>query len=271
MKRSEAIAKCLFEYLVPGTIARFRERQQSAPDFDLISEDALVGVMEVVTSTSPVHMQTVAEIRNPRRGGHFVVAKLCEKDWMVWVRSGAKIRSVRAHIDGRLRAAELEGRETFNSEFDCHDSQAVSDLLGLGIDSGYVTKWKHPGRIGISPAGVETIVCGENLTRSVRTVASMKDNRAKLSTYADVERHLFVFVDRYDYDAWVPVVDSDLPDSPVDLPQEVSIAWATAARGDTYFVWRAPASERWSVLGSFKMSEEELRMAAGGGLADTHQ
>jgi hypothetical protein len=101
----------------------------------------------------------------------------------------------------------------------------------------------------------------------VSELASLPDNRVKLGKFLGLERHLFVLVDWYAYDAWLPLIDDDPDEIPVELPAEVSHAWVAAAINSDVVVWRARAAEPWQRVGVLQVAEERLLSAAGGGLS----
>ncbi len=263
MKNSEKLAKALVELALPGATMRYRAAQsaQLAHDFDLEYPDGTVVSLEVTESTDSQYECTLAAIRSKRKGGSFVTAKKCHKDWMVHPASGANINRIRAQVDTYLAEIEATGCERFFAHTDAAESPLVFRIMqDLNVEAGEVVRWREPGRICIAPPSQGTVLNAGHVQRAVETEAHKCDNRRKLSAAAQSESHLFIFIRSENYPAWRAINAADPPCTIPALPKEVTHVWAAAATGTVgeFVVWRASSTEAWTCLDRFQLPDGQL-------------
>jgi hypothetical protein len=87
--------------------------------------------------------------------------------------------------------------------------------------------------VAIEPCWYRAFCCrrtcsGERLQQAIEVEAKKNDNRRKLVASGCDERHLFVYVDRRNYLAWVALVDGNVPEKGPSLPNEITHVWAVA-------------------------------------------
>ena len=249
MKKAERIAKLVVEAILPGAEMHLYEDQSGGRhDFDLCLPSGEMAALEVTTSTNEQLRSTIAAICDPRRGGHFVPTRRCQKDWSVHLRPGASIKKIRSCVDQYLADVEAAGLQRFIAPTDCARYPAVDQIYrDLAIEAGEVTVWKQPGQIGIwLPDGGE--FTGEHVQSAVRAEAFKGDNRTKLGKTGCCERHLFVYVDPWNYPTWKSLLDEHAPAEPPELPNEISHVWVVSETRDPgrLVVWRGGADVGWS-------------------------
>lgn len=262
MNKSEAAAKRIVEGLVAGSLMRFREVQsQGEHDFDLEYSDGSKAILEVTVSTDEVAEETEKAITKSRHGGPFIPRGRCAYDWYVHLVPGARINRIRSEVAAFLADIEAEGRQEFNAWADSSESPAVSAILmELGIAHGSVVKWKAPG-IGIALPGDGGLVDPNLVNAAVEREASKSDNRRKLSSVLDGEKHLFVYVRTTKHVVWVAIRDGSLPEGGPTLPPEITHVWVAAWAGDGswHTAWRAKNGESWTPLGLVNLETGETR------------
>jgi hypothetical protein len=253
MDYAEQLAKRIIESVIPGALMNYRTDQSSGShDFDLEHPDGTCAAVEVTISTDQSREAIVAAITNARKGGAFIQANLCRKDWWVHPTPNANINRIRAHVDKCLAAIEADGLDRFISPIDSDSFLSVERIYTeLMIESGSVMKWKNPGQIGISFPSGGGFVVPENLQKAIELEALKCDNRRKLGSVGTSERHLFVYVSSLNFLAWTALVDGDMPTEVPQLPDEITDVWAVTGAGqkDKYTVWRASKGAQWQHVG----------------------
>lgn len=253
MNHAEQVAQAVIEAAEAGVKLHYRvEQSTSVHDFDL-ERGGQVGAVEATTVTDATRRATVAAIMDARKGGQFVPATRCTKDWLVHPLASANINLIRARIDEYLAAIEADGLDRFFSPIDADAYQSVWRIYeDLSIEGGGVLKWNPPGRIGISTPGSEGFVGAQHLLSAIEHEAMKEDNRNKLRAAPGKERHLFVYIDPHAFLPWIVLIDQDPPPDPPSLPTEVDVVWAaTEAIGarHRYVVWRAQKDTPFRSLG----------------------
>lgn len=258
MNTSEHLAKVLIESVLQGTVMDYRIDQSAGGyDFDLLYPDGISAILEVTTSTDKVQESTVAAITNKRKGGSFIQAKKCRKDWIVHPVSSANINKIRAQADEYLADIEADGLEKFFSPIDAVDYPSVVRISReLGIEGGSVVKWKNSVQIGIALPGSGGFVSAQNLQNAIQVEAYKADNRRKLGSVVVPERHLFVYVSPRNFLAWAAMLDGEPPADPPPLPEEITDVWAVTSSGqkDQFKVWRGAREGSWQNLGLLSLS-----------------
>jgi hypothetical protein len=110
--------------------------------------------------------------------------------------------------------------------------------------------------VAIEPCWYRAFCCrrtcsGERLQQAIEVEAKKNDNRRKLVASGCDERHLFVYVDRRNYLAWVALVDGNVPEKGPSLPNEITHVWAVAhtRSPNEVVVWLATRGGKWHYLG----------------------
>lgn len=242
MDDCEVLAKAVIEHVIAGSKMKFHlEQAHGNYDFDLLYPDGRLAAVEVTAAKDERIERTVAAILNKRKGGSFAPRHHCRNDWIVHPTLGARISSIRRHIDSYLAEVEAEGKNCFSAYRDLPESPAVRRLVeDLQIEVGNVFKWKTPG-IGISLPGQGTVSNPREVDRAVLQEAQKQDNRRKLWETGYPERHLFVCIDFRFYAPWYAINKGKPSGLPMLLPKEVDIVWAAASTRSSglYAVWRA--------------------------------
>lgn len=221
-------------------------------DFDLEYPDGSRAAVEVTTSTDEMHEATAAAITNRRKGGSFVRAKKCRKDWIVHPLPSANINRIRSLVDECLADIEADGLDRFTSMIDSDDYHSVARIFReLEIEGGSVVRWKNSVQINIALPGGGGFVKPDNFQKAIRLEAFKLDNRKKLGSSGFSERHLFVYVSPRNFLAWTVLFDGEPPAEFLPLPDEVSDVWAVTSAGqkDQYKVWKGNANAGWQSLG----------------------
>lgn len=251
MDRAESVAMQVIEDIVPGAKMIYREIQEtSMPDFSLRYPDGRVAAVEVTMSTSQHVVESAAAIRSRRKGGPCIPGKLVCQSWMVVPIARANINRIRDEIEPLLAALEAHDIDSFNANLVHGTNEAtLLPLRRIGIDHASVVKREQPPVIFLLPPGQGTCVDPGHLERAVVDEAFKEDNRNKLGSAAEAERHLFIYVDCRNYDAWSAMVDGTPPRSTPGLPPEISCVWVAARRTqEGYVVWRAQRGRPWEEL-----------------------
>jgi hypothetical protein len=242
-KRTEALAKSILEAVLPGPRARYVEDQSAGQhDFDLEYTDGRTVPLEVTAAADANIERTYAAIKDARKGGNCIQRTRSGVGWFIHPRADANINAIRENADEYLVAIEADGLNQFFAYTDAESSPAVWRILeDLGIESGRVMQWKHPGEIRMALPGGGGLVDPHLVVVAVETEAWKVDNRRKLSSLAS-ERHLFVEIDPNNARAWVAIRDEVPPNAIASLPDEITHMWIAAYTGnaDWYVVWHAP-------------------------------
>jgi hypothetical protein len=202
MDHAETVAQELIETAIRGSRMVYRtDQSRMVHDFDLRYSDGRTAAMEVTSSVDQVVQQTNAAIRNKRRGGHFIKARISKRDWYITPVIGARINSIREKADEYLAAIEAAGIDRFFCPIDC-DPSVERIYRDLGVCSGSVLSLGKPGWIRIALPGGGGAVGAILVIRAIRREAFKNDNRAKLAAATAQERHLLVYIDIGNYLPW---------------------------------------------------------------------
>jgi hypothetical protein len=155
MDHAETVAKLILETVLPGASLKYRISQSSSEyDFDM-HLNGIISAVEVTASVDRVHVQTIAAIRNKKKGGPIIPAKKCKKRWIVFPSNDAQINAIRTKIDDYLSNLESEGIGYFSDT----DSgpKSVQDICSeLRLTRGLVYSETLPPDICLgSPVGGE--------------------------------------------------------------------------------------------------------------------
>ena len=137
MDYAEKLAKIIIELVLPRAKMQYHINQSAGShDFDLKYSDGTYAAVEVTISTNQIREATVAEITHPRKGGAFIKATLCRKDWFIHPLPTASINRIRALADVYLAAIEADGLDKFIGPIDSDSYLSVA----LPIKSHLPTK-----------------------------------------------------------------------------------------------------------------------------------
>jgi len=247
MDYAERTAKLVLEATLPGASLCYRSSQSNSEyDFDLTYPGGAIGAVEVTSSRDQGLLETVAAIHNPNRGGSSFPTDLCKKSWIVSLSKGARINSVRKQIDQLLSELEHDGIEDFNCITD--GTQAVQKICaGLGIVRGSVIPLGEPPMILMDTAPSGGAVGASSATDAGEAEAWKADIRMKLGKAGTPERHLAVYIDPTNGEAWTALTSLAPPNTVPKLPEEITHLWlfSSGFEADEFFVWSAKSGETW--------------------------
>lgn len=254
MRYSEAVAKLLLESIVPGATMHYRDDGRPGMyDFDLCVDAQVPVPMEVTMATDEVLKRTTARLLNQKPDGELIPTRICRKDWLIAITKHADIRRLRAHVDRYLSYIEELGFERFVV---WTDGRSVADVRrihsDLGVEAGWVTKWKRPGLIGVLPPSPDGgWIDPIHVNEAVLAEAEKPDNLSKLGSSPSPERHLFVLVELDSFKAWSALNDQRPGETPLILPPPLTVAWVAArTREEACFtVWTARSGQPWASCG----------------------
>lgn len=109
MNHAEAVAKCVIEGVLPVTMEYQSDQAHGECDFELRYRSGATAAVEVTASADQEQLQTIAAIRDEKKGGSSLRATKCEKSWLIFPAKGARIDKIRAAADERLSRLEKEG------------------------------------------------------------------------------------------------------------------------------------------------------------------
>jgi hypothetical protein len=248
LKRSERIAVHVLESIHKGARADFVQDQSAGQyDIDLTYCNGDKAAVEVTSSTIEESHRTLANIA--KRNG-CLAASLCRNSWLVYPLPRARIKAVVENVDRYLSAIEAEGIDEFYGGSGRVASSVSRILQDLNIIEGSVLAAPPPARIWIGgPSdGRGSIVKAEDLQQAVDAEAN-KHNKHKLAKSQRAQRHLFVYVDQINWEAWQAMFSRCIPEQSAILPAEITHVWAVAEVPDGIVVWFAESSKEWQDLG----------------------
>lgn len=251
MNRTERLAKYVIETIHKGAIARFREVQSAGEyDFHLIYADGSTAALEVISSTIRDHMEMLARLN---KHGASVPVVNCQNSWMVEVLPTAWIADVRDRVDQYLVSIEAEGLDHFFAKAGAVTSSAVARIFtDLQVIEGQIISATPPPRIWITDfvgTGRGHWVGAADLQSAVEAEADQTDNKRKLAASQLRERHLFVWIEPLNSEAWSTIINGCIPDEPPLLPPEITHVWAAAEAQGQIRVWLANPPAAWRDMG----------------------
>lgn len=238
----------MLESIHKGARAQFCKRQSAGEyDIDLTYCDGAKAAVEVTCSTDEESQRTLANLAKK----NCVSASLCRKSWLVFPLPNARMKIVAQKVDRYLSVIEAGGIAEFYGEHDRRISSVSRILQDLRIIEGRVLEMPAPARIWIGgpSEGMGSIVKAQDLQRAVEVEANEPDNKLKLAKSHCSQRHLFVYVDQINEDAWQAMLWRSIPEEPATLPDEVTHVWAVTEIPDGIIVWFAESGKRWRDLG----------------------
>lgn len=248
MNHAETVAKRIVEGLLLGTMEYQREQSHGECDFELRYHSGTTAAVEVTASVDQTQIETIAAIRDKKKGGASFRATKCKKSWVIFSNKRARIENIRRVADEYLSRLEQTGIEEFSWIRDSHH-QIVSDVChDLGVMSGRVISAVTTPKICIaSPVG------GGAVGPSIAIIAGEKeawkqDNRKKLAATKTVERHLVVYIDVTNGLPWIALTDFEPPSTLPNLPEEITCIWliGNEREANEFVVWRASIKEPWN-------------------------
>lgn len=251
MDHAETTAKTLIETMFRGSRMDYRvDQSHSNYDFDWHHPDGRISAMEVTSSVDARNENTLAAIRNPRKGGSVIIGTHCKHAWYIRPLPTGNINAIRQRVDRLLAEVERAGYDHLFCPSDLFSSDAIKSICESGIDFGSVVTWGDPGSIRIGPPSTGNAVCVDDLLGAVRTEAYKADNRRKLNAATMEERHLFVYVDPSNVLPWCGLVDFSPPFTLPDIPPEITHVWVSSEgrAKNSYKIWCASKSSAWQTL-----------------------
>jgi hypothetical protein len=251
MNHAETVAKRVLERILPGTMEYQPEQSHGEYDFELRYHSGTTAAVEVTASMAQEQLQTIAAIRNKKKGGSSIPAKKCKKSWAISPAQGARIDKIRQAADEHLSRLEQAGIKKFSWVRDGH-YQCVQDVChSLNVISGSVVP-----TTGASPRiRIASPIRGGAVGASVATEAGERevwkqDNRKKLGAAKTAERHLVVYIDTMNGLPWVALTDFEPPSTLPNLPEEITHIWLVGdgEEANEFVVWYASSKEPWSRL-----------------------
>jgi hypothetical protein len=89
MNHAEAVAKLVLESVIPGTMIYQLEQSHGECDFQLHYGSGENAAVEVTASADQKQLQTIAAIRDEKKGGSSLRATKCKKSWLIFPAKGA--------------------------------------------------------------------------------------------------------------------------------------------------------------------------------------
>jgi len=244
---SEAFAKACFDRLAaPLSLRPVLDQSQGQHDFDVIAADGLLaGVVEVTSSVNSAYVSVTSEIVGREPHGDRVPSVECVSSWHVTARLDTRINRVRRDLDAYLRRLELAGLDSF-SRGNRHP-EATSIRNDLRLQSGRVIQTRHGTGHWIGIPVLSGWLDSSEVCRAVSAAASRPDNHRKLSNPAHPSRHLFVYVDMSDVDAW-SALTSEMPAGLAPQVAGPTHLWAGSHDGTKSgaIVWNAVPGGSWT-------------------------
>lgn len=250
------ITKCKTRWLDDGSSGK------QCPDYLLLDfSEQVMGALEV---TSDPGSNTSHEFWSPSASKYrsFVEPKL-KLHWSVGVDEDAKLKKLKPLLIEEL--SKLESRDIKNA-FSCHQSYKnqtsplPNTLLKHGVKEviGTPNHLSTEGTVDITPRPIGGGYSIDSLTFAVEKICGMKDNRTKLSTYADKARiELFIWFFPYSQacSALTTFCDKNYSEqvavsSPPKLPEEISTVWAAVGSEKhkmAHSLWRSSGGP-WEVI-----------------------
>ncbi len=250
MNYSEGVTKRVLEAILAGSQLNYKAQQsQGEWDFDLRHSDGRVAALEVTAAVDQPQVETMAAIRNKKRGGSVVSAVKCKRSWMILPVKGAKIQKIREHADEYLSRLEADGVERFS--FPQREYQSVESIIrDLQISGGGVFSSEGRPRILIGMPGGGGAVGAEKAIEAGEVEAWKIDNRKKLGAAGTTERHLVVYMDALNGVPWTALTEFEPPSTRPNLPPEITDLWLVGhlVAPDTFRVWRGGANNPWQTF-----------------------
>src|ERR1022692_114665 len=225
MNQAERVATRVIEGILPGTMVYQPKQSHGEYDFELRYHSGTTAAVEVTMSADLQQLQTIAAIRNEKKGGSSIPATKCEKSWLIFPAKGARIDRIRMAADDRLSRLEQAGRDEFSWVRDWHH-QCVQDVCrNLKITSGSVIRTGAAPMIRIASPGGGGAVGASTAIAAGEKEAWKQDNRKKLGAAKTAERHLVVYIDPMNGLPWVALTDFRPPSALPNLPEEITDIW----------------------------------------------
>jgi hypothetical protein len=242
------IAAGVLQQCVPGAVVTLHDTGGNAQyDYQVELPAGEEIAVEVTRAADPTHISTSYEVLSVNKGGQFIRADRCSKDWYVIPIVGARIGLIRQEVDAYLASIEQAGIERFFAYTDAAESAEVRSILeDLGVEAGWVASWKTSPQICIALPGLgPEIVDSTSAINAALVEANKPDNQRKLSASGCAQRHLFVFMDHSFFGGWMAMNDHLPPEVPVSLPAAITHLWIAASTRTSgeYVVWKAVAGD----------------------------
>jgi hypothetical protein len=204
----------------------------------------------VTASADQEQRQTIAAIRDEKKGGSSLRATKCEKSWLIFPAKGARIDKIRAAADAHLSRLEKEGIDKFSCVRDWRQASVQDVCRDLNVASGSVIPTAATPTIRIALPSAGGAVGASVAIKAGEKEAWKQDNRKKLGAARTSERHLVVYIDPINGLPWVALADFEPPSALPNLPEEITHIWLVghAEEKDKFLAWRASTHESWSSL-----------------------
>jgi hypothetical protein len=248
MNHAEAVAKLVLENVIPGTMIYQLKQSHGECDFELRYRSGAIAAVEVTASADQEQLQTIAAIRDEKKGGSSVRVTKCKKSWLIFPAKGARIDRIRAAADERLSRLENEGIDTFSCVRNWNQECVQNVCRDLNAMSGSVIPTLLTPIIRIAlPSGGGAVGASVAIEAGEKE-AWKQDNRKKLGAARTSERHLAVYIDPMNGLPWVALTDFEPPPAFPNLPEEITHIWLVggAEEKNKFVAWRASANESWN-------------------------
>jgi len=249
MDMAESVAKRVLDAFIPGANLEYQSEQSNGEyDFNLHCADGTTAAVEVTAAIDQRHLEMLASIYDPRKGGQIIRPTACKKSWAIFPAMNASINNIRANADRYLARLEQEGIDSFfwvsartpSTREICHELRIISGTV-LNSDGEAMIVIGRP--IGAGAVGPQLAI------KTGETMAWKEDNRTKLGAAKTPERHLLVYIPAGSL-AWSALTNFGPPATLPKLPEEITNLWLIGQGDDRneFVVWRAGTTETWQSM-----------------------
>jgi len=245
MDDAETVAKFVLEAAFPGSSMMFRFDQPCMEyDFDLHYPNGGVAAVEVTSSRNQNETQTNAKIFKEKKGGEFVPAVKCKRQWHIFPSPDARIDKIRKNADCYLAQLEAEGIETFNSD-SIQDSPACVQKISFDLNLTEGVSKKQRAEICIKPVVGSGAADANTAIRAGEK--EIESNRKKLGMARTTERHLVVYIDRNNSRPHAALTYLEPPSDLPRLPDEITDIWLVSehSAAGRFVFWHGSKNAIW--------------------------
>jgi len=212
--------------------------RSGAYDFTIIRDGSEVA-LEVTQATDFATERFFAAME--RLGSSFDAPAL-KKHWIVTLETPGTefgrrgLKNLQVDLLDALSRLEDTGAEEFN----CHRPDAVARAMCAQHDfltSGATLDMDGPPQVWLNHSTVFSFAPSD-LVEAAEARASLDDNRAKLAASGFDERHLFVWINVWEFAASTAFAQGTPPPRSPELPEEITDLWiARLAHGEVDVWW----------------------------------
>lgn len=248
MDLSEQFAEAVLALALPhARVSHLSDQSHGEHDFALHFPDGRSACVEVASIVDDQHLETIAAIVSPKKGGTTIAAQKSRGSWYVSLSEAADVRRVRRDLDNALATMEAGGITSFDLRIDNQSTPALQSLSRLGLTSGDIVPFVPKGQIWLGLPSNGGWLSPHYVNIAVADAAARPDNVRKLTNSACSETHLFVYLDSSAFDPYSALVFGRGLAGPPDLPEHISHVWVGAFRSSLLDarVWRATRGGGW--------------------------